>query len=237
MRRTSVMIEVNDDVYETLVEPLKRNKSFAKLISSLLNGYINDSYIRAFVDDNLEEVKKAVVGSFAESVGEMESALANMGLFADELNAHSRAGYARFQQHRAKQVEELDKGPIATKESTHKPKDEEFEALQNRVASMEKSMSEGFSRILEILGQAKFSETANTATPVKQPATVSLAEQAEQSIQSYISAIPSPAPSPERELVAVGASSYNDEEGESDTSGEETNAFLSSLVADFGVSY
>lgn len=226
MRRTSVMIEVNDDVYETLVEPLKRNKSFAKLISSLLNGYINDSYIRAFVDDNLEEVKKAVVGSFAESVGEMESALANMGLFADELNAHSQAGYARFQQHRAKQVEELDKEPIATKESTPKPKDEEFEALQNRVASMEKSMSEGFSRILEILNQAKFPETAH------QPTKVSVEEKVEHSMQSHISAIPSP----EKELVAVGVSDYHDE-GESDSSSEETNAFLSSLVADFGVSY
>lgn len=226
MRRTSVMIEVNDDVYETLVEPLKRNKSFAKLISSLLNGYINDSYIRAFVDDNLEEVKKAVVGSFAESVGEMESALANMGLFADELNAHSQAGYARFQQHRAKQVEELDKEPISSKENTPRPKDEEFEALQNRVASMEKSMSEGFSRILEILNQAKFPETANQATKV------SVEERVEHSMQSHISAIPSP----EKELVAVGVSGYHDE-GESGSSGEETNAFLSSLVADFGVSY
>lgn len=226
MRRTSVMIEVNDDVYETLVEPLKRNKSFAKLISSLLNGYINDSYIRAFVDDNLEEVKKAVVGSFAESVGEMESALANMGLFADELSAHSQAGYARFQQHRAKQVEELDKEPISSKENTPRPKDEEFEALQNRVASMEKSMSEGFSRILEILNQAKFSETDH------QPAKVSVEEKVEHSMQSHISAIPSP----EKELVAVGVSGYHDE-GESGSSGEETNAFLSSLVADFGVSY
>lgn len=226
MRRTSVMIEVNDDVYETLVEPLKRNKSFAKLISSLLNGYINDSYIRAFVDDNLEEVKKAVVGSFAESVGEMESALANMGLFADELNAHSQAGYARFQQHRAKQVEELDKEPISSKENTPRPKDEEFEALQNRVASMEKSMSEGFSRILEILNQSKFHETA------LQPTKVSVEEKVEHSMQSHISAIPSP----EKELVEVGVSGYHDE-GESDSSSEETNAFLSSLVADFGVSY
>lgn len=226
MRRTSVMIEVNDDVYETLVEPLKRNKSFAKLISSLLNGYINDSYIRALVDDNLEEVKKAVVGSFADSVGEMESALANMGLFADELNAHSQAGYARFQQHRAKQVKELDKEPISSKENAPRPKDEEFEALQNRVASMEKSMSEGFSRILEILNQAKFPETAH------QPAKVSVEEKVEHSMQSHISAIPSP----EKELVAVGVSGYHDE-GESDSSSEETNAFLSSLVADFGVSY
>lgn len=236
MRRTSVMIEVNDDVYETLVEPLKRNKSFAKLISSLLNGYINDSYIRAFVDDNLEGVKKAVVGSFAESVGEMESALANMGLFTDELNAHSQAGYARFQQHRAKQVEELDKEPISSKENTPRPKDEEFEALQNRVASMEKSMSEGFSRILEILNQAKFPEIAHQATPVAQPTKVSVEERVEHSMQSHISAIPSPVRSSEKELVAVGVSGYHDE-GESGSSGEETNAFLSSLVADFGVSY
>ena len=31
-RRTSIMLEVSDEVYDTLVEPLKKSKQFSKLL-------------------------------------------------------------------------------------------------------------------------------------------------------------------------------------------------------------
>ena len=237
MRRTSVMIEVDDEVYASVVEPLKRNKSFAKLISSLLNGYISDGYIRAFVDDGLEEVRKAVVGSFAESVGEMESVLANMGLFTDELNAHSQAGYSKFQQRRAEQAEELDKDPTAGRTQGG---DAEFEALKDKVTGMEKTMTEGFNRILEMLSKAPQPVGNHDPVEVKpsvQDKASGILAGVSMGIVDPIPLVPTPKPEPKRELVAVGGRGSEVVEDEGESSGEETNAFLSSLVADFGASY
>lgn len=260
MRRTNVMVEVEDDVYSVIVEPHKRNKTFSKLISSLLNGYITDGYIRAFVDDNLEEVRKAVVGSFADSVGEMESVLANMGLFTDELEAHANVGYAKFQQKRSQQAEELDKGSIPAREESPK-RSPDVDALNDKVNDLERNVTEGFNRIIELLNGM-----SSNSVSYKEPAYAGgMRGRADNIISGSVMGIRAPEPvmsasrpepvrssSPvavlERPVapvpsVQVGGyiEEYNDpevgvEEESSVTPGVASN-FLSSLMSDFGVGF
>lgn len=241
MKRTSVMIEVDDDVYSSLVEPLKKNKSFSKLISSLLNGYLVDGYIRSFIDDCFEEVRKAVVGSFEDSVGEMESALANMGLFADELSAHSKAGYSQFQQRRSQQAEELNKDPLSGHTVPSKS-DEQVKELRGKVDGLERTVTEGFNKILEILMKSDI--VAQPAKPAKQ----SVQSKAEDILSglSFVADFPEE-PVTERkvaakhnevgsrELVGVGARSHEVVEEEDDSvDNSMAGSFLSSLMGGFG---
>lgn len=243
-RRTNVMIEVEDDVFVNIVEPHKRNKTFSKLISSLLNGYISDGYIRAFVDDNLEEVRRAVVGSFEDSVGEMESMLANMGLFTDELGAHAHAGYSRFQQRKVQQAEELNRGTkdfVGGNAQNESPS--RVDNLEEKVNSIERSMNEGFNRILEVLGQM--------SVP---PMTVSSKEESpkvEVRINDIVNnktlGIPEFRPDvPKYESPVVPATGWQDDDEENDyddvsedagVDGSVANNFLTSLISDFGMGF
>lgn len=144
MRRTSVMLEFSDEVYDNIVEPMKKNKSFSKLLATLTEGYLNDGYIRAFADDNLENMRKAAVDSFSKSIDSMMGSLSNMGLFTDELEATATDGKERFSKKAEEQRESLsqDSGNSST----------DIEKLNSRMDSMQSTMNELLS-VVKVLSE------------------------------------------------------------------------------------
>ena len=106
MRRTSVLLEFSENVYDSLVEPLKRSKSFSKFVSALVTGYLNDPYIKAYADGNLDDYKKAYVAAFDDQLDEMSESLANMGFFADALESVSAGGKDHFTEKKKKAEED-----------------------------------------------------------------------------------------------------------------------------------
>lgn len=144
MRRTSVMLEFSDEVYDNIVEPMKKNKSFSKLLATLTEGYLNDGYIRAFADDNLENMRKAAVDSFSKSIDSMMGSLSNMGLFTDELEATATDGKERFSKKAEEQRESLpqDSGNSST----------DIEKLNSRMDNMQSTMNELLS-VVKVLSE------------------------------------------------------------------------------------
>ena len=106
MRRTSVLLEFSENVYDSLVEPLKRSKSFSKFVSALVTGYLSDPYIKAYADGNLDDYKKAYVSAFDDQLDEMSESLANMGFFADTLESVSAGGKDHFEEKKKKAEED-----------------------------------------------------------------------------------------------------------------------------------
>ena len=225
MRRTSIMFDVEDDVYSSLVEPHKKNKTFSKLIVSLLNGYLTDGYIRAFVDDNLEEVRKAVVGSFEDSVGEMENVLASMGLYTDELGAHASAGYSKFQQKRNDQAKELDKNHVKGRSVSQN--DDEVAELREKVSGLEQTVTEGFNRILEMLSNGIIpQQTEKVGVVTEEPVKTPVSDVAKNYISKQVSSI-----APVSHNVVE---EFDDSEEDSGSGSDMAANFLSSISSDFG---
>ena len=56
MVRTNILVEVDEKVNNLVVIPHKRAKTFSKLMASLLQGYVEDEYIRAYADGTLEYI-------------------------------------------------------------------------------------------------------------------------------------------------------------------------------------
>lgn len=106
MRRTSVLLEFSENVYDSLVEPLKKSKSFSKFVSALVTGYLTDPYIKAYADGNLDDYKKAYVEAFDDQLDEMSESLANMGFFADALESVSAGGKDHFAEKKKKAEED-----------------------------------------------------------------------------------------------------------------------------------
>lgn len=146
MRRTSVMLEFSDEVYDNIVEPMKKNKSFSKLLATLTEGYLNDGYIRAFADDNLESMRKAAVDSFSKSIDSMMGSLSNMGLFTDELEATATDGKERFSKKAEEQRESLpqDSGNSSTDIEKLNSRMDDMQSTMNELLSVVKVLSEKF---------------------------------------------------------------------------------------------
>lgn len=151
MRRTSVLLEFSENVYDSLVEPLKRSKSFSKFVSALVTGYLNDPYIKAYADGNLDDYKKAYVAAFDDQLDEMSESLANMGFFADALESVSAGGKDHFAEKKKKAEEDgahfgvsekLSKGNSEGSDSDYK---KDLEGLENsvnaRIDRLENSMN------------------------------------------------------------------------------------------------
>ena len=135
MRRTSVLLEFSENVYDSLVEPLKRSKSFSKFVSALVTGYLNDPYIKAYADGNLDDYKKASVSAFDDQLDEMSESLANMGFFADALESVSAGGKDHFAEKKKKAEEDGAHFGVSGKSSEGTDSDykKDLEGLENAV--------------------------------------------------------------------------------------------------------
>jgi hypothetical protein len=118
MRRTNVFIDVEDDVYDLVVSPHKKAKSFSRLMASLLQGYIEDEYIRSYGDGTLHDMRKASVDSLDSIIGTMTESLSNFGLFTDELEVSNNRGKEIFNSKKSKQEDIVSKHVSDIKEES-----------------------------------------------------------------------------------------------------------------------
>ena len=154
MRRTRVMLEFSDEIYDTIVEPLKRNSSFSKLLASLVEGYVNDEYIRSYADNTIDDMRKAAVVSFNQSIDSMSESLSNMGLFTDELESTALSGKVKFEKKATQVKDELfdnDEEVSSTNKVNDTVNNEEIDKINKRINDMQDSFNNSMSRILDLL--------------------------------------------------------------------------------------
>lgn len=96
MKKVSVMLEVDDTIYNCIVYPRRKEKTFSKLVASLLQGYANDNYVKAYAENTLNDLKKASVLALEGTIDEMQQSLSSLGLFTDELKSGIEYGQEYF---------------------------------------------------------------------------------------------------------------------------------------------
>ena len=158
MKKTNVFLEIDDKVYNAVVEPHKRSKTFSKLIAALLNGYINDEYVRAYGDEMVDDLRRASVDSLDEALESMHGSLANMGLFTDELQMVNSKGNKYF----SKKKDEFESKAVSvdkesTRESSSEGNNKEIQELQEEVSNLEDKLSSVLDQNKQILELLKAS--------------------------------------------------------------------------------
>lgn len=143
------MLEFSDEVYDTLVEPMKKNKSFSKLLATLVNGYLNDSYIRAYADDNLGDMHKAAVDSFSKSIDSMSESLSSMGLFTDELESLSKVAKANFSDIGENTLNEINNSKDENR--SYDISSEEITKINTRIDNIQSSFDDRFNQLLNMM--------------------------------------------------------------------------------------
>ena len=152
MRKTNIMVEFSEEVYDILVEPMKKNKSFSKLIAALVNGYLNDAYVRAYADDTLDDLRRASVDAFNESLDSMSESLSNMGLFTDELESTASLGKKKFKEKAEKYGREYQKEGYSKNSSEGEKSDNsEIKELKKQMSEMQASFNETLKTLVDTM--------------------------------------------------------------------------------------
>ena len=182
MKKTNVFLEVDDKVYNTVVEPHKRAKTFSRLIAALLKGYIEDEYVRAYGDEMVDDLRKASVDSLDSALSEMQESLANIGLFTDELQMVNNRGNsffnkktedfresARESEKYVKPVQEEER--VREESESRRRAEEENNSLREEMDMLRTQMSQMYEQnvmIMELLNSGKITPKEDTAEERKE---------------------------------------------------------------------
>lgn len=140
MRKTNVFLEVEDRVYDLVIVPHKREKTFSKLVAALLKGYIEDEYVRAFGDETIGDMRKASVDSLESILDGMHESMSNLGLLSDELEENTQKGKKFFEEEKSK---------VNTQEVEDSEVKKDVEELKRNVGTIQEQNTQ----ILELLQQ------------------------------------------------------------------------------------
>ena len=135
MKKVTVLVD--EDVYNLVVQPHKHDKTFSKLVAALLNGYLQNDFIRSYAENYIGGINKAVVNDLDMVIDEMNQSLFNIGLYHSELENIAEAGVILFSKSAnsvefALDEEKLNAQPyLAEEESTPEP------ALESSIQSVQ----------------------------------------------------------------------------------------------------
>lgn len=135
MKKVTVLVD--EDVYKLVVQPHKHDKTFSKLVAALLNGYLQNDFIRSYAENYIGGINKAVVNDLDMVIDEMNQSLFNIGLYHSELENIAEAGVNLFSKSAnsvefALDEEKLNAQPyLAEEESTPEP------ALESSIQSVQ----------------------------------------------------------------------------------------------------
>lgn len=98
MKKTNVMIEVPEDVYDEVVVPFKQKKSFGKLVAQLLCAYYSNDSIYSYINGTFDELENEATEELLKDLNSMTQSLGIMGMFASQAEAVIENGQKEFEE-------------------------------------------------------------------------------------------------------------------------------------------
>lgn len=148
---TNILVEVEDNIYSMVVLPHKKSKTFSKLVAALIQGYVENEYIRSYIEGNLSEMQKAAVNSLDDVLNNMTQSLANIGLYTGEMQATSSKGMQTFNRVLEREVQEKQLPQAQAQIGTSSA---EVEELKDDISMLKKQNEE----ILNLLRSGSFNQ-------------------------------------------------------------------------------
>lgn len=84
MKKTSVMIEVSDDLYNDVVEPYKKKKGLGKLIVHLLEAYYTNESIHSYINGIVDGIENESTESLMNDLANMTQSLNMLGVLESQ---------------------------------------------------------------------------------------------------------------------------------------------------------
>lgn len=136
------MVDVSEEVYDTVVVPFKKSRKFSELINSLLTGYLKDNYVASYVEGTLDTLKNESARSLDEAIESMNQSFAMVGMLNDAASDMMSDGID------AVKIREREKGTVDqlkerfASESDKKDKESVKEGLLKEIDELKKQNNE-----------------------------------------------------------------------------------------------
>lgn len=147
MPSVRLVLTVPEHIHANFVTPKKLQKSLNKTLLSLMEGYLNDDYIRAYVEGDLGHVAEDIVSSMRE---DLQNAFPKTDEAISFGSALAGAGVEVFEQglkHQEKQEENLKELGLVTAEEFN-DKMSEMTALMEQMKEALESRAMGVSPVV-----------------------------------------------------------------------------------------
>lgn len=136
MKSASLLVTVPDEIYENIVEPMKRDRTFASFMNSLLQAYYESDEIQSYVEGLKDNANKKSLDSLTSAIDKANSVLSRFGLYTDELENVANMGMQAVKNVSTPQTNNSDGGfnPPSTVDNT--PLLEQFDHLKLEIGSI-----------------------------------------------------------------------------------------------------
>lgn len=96
MKKTSVLIEVSEDLYQDIVEPAKKSKSFSKLVVKLLEAYWENDSIYSYINGSLDGLREEENEELLKSLNSMQESLSMIDVLGNQAETLMEEGLGTF---------------------------------------------------------------------------------------------------------------------------------------------
>lgn len=126
MKKTNVMIEVSEELYDSVVLPYKKKKSFGRLVVQLLEAYAENDAVYSYINGTMDELDDKVMDGLLSDLNNMSQSLSMMSFLENEMEATLDNGTKTFEEFKENVSEDIDSFNKATNGEfkTNKEKEE-----------------------------------------------------------------------------------------------------------------
>lgn len=96
MKKTNVMIEVSEDLYNEIVEPYKKRKGFGKLVVQLLEAYRSNEAIYSYINGTMDELDSEATEELLKDLNSMAQSLNMFGVYQNQAEVVIDEGQRAF---------------------------------------------------------------------------------------------------------------------------------------------
>ena len=169
-----MLITVSDELNNFVVSPHKKNNTFSKLVTTLLEGYMNDSYIQAYAEGTLVESRQKSLNDLDNTLANMASSLASLGVYTSDMKSSTEGGLRYFNEYSShakeniKDTEDFEEVVKQQKEET-----EDLKSTVNELKEQNKKILEMMEKLMSGDSVLKIEKTVKEESePIKKEVSV-----------------------------------------------------------------
>lgn len=147
MKKTNVMIEVSDSLYDSIVQPYKKRKEFGKLVVQLLEAYSSNDKIYGYINGVMDGIAEEENKELLKDLQNMAQSLNMMGILQDQVESYTDEGLNYFSEKSNSENNDI-KPPVS---DFDKAKDEKALTRDDVIEIVNESMSDVKSMLSQVV--------------------------------------------------------------------------------------
>lgn len=145
MKKTNVMIEVSEDLYNEIVEPYKKRKGFGKLVVQLLEAYRTNESIYSYINGTIDGLESEATEELLKDLNNMAQSLNMFGVYQNQAEVVIDEGQRAFNEFSNQSREDSSRFEASPREESEgKPltKEDVISIVNDSVSDMKNMLEE-----------------------------------------------------------------------------------------------